>query len=102
MNLRLANVTLITMAAVAFVIVPGIYVLASSAAMNMEASFSTTQAASHSNRVAFEAETMRASAESTSAYERCDQGTRKARARCKAAVRVDEERAVFRSMSRGR
>ena len=101
MNFRLANVTLITMASVAFVIVPGIYVVASNAATSMVESFSTTQAASHSDRVAFEAETMRVSAESTSAYERCDQGTRKARARCKAAVRVDAERAVFRSLSRG-
>ena len=101
MNFRLANLTLITMASVAFVIVPRIYVMASSAATSMVESFSTTQAASHSDRVAFEAETMRVSAESTSAYERCDQGTRKARARCKAAVRVDAERAVFRSLSRG-
>jgi hypothetical protein len=101
MNFRLAKVTLITTAAVAFVIVPGIYVVASNAATNMVASFSTTEAASHSNRVAFEAETMRVSAESASAYERCDQGTRKARTRCKAAVRVNEERAFFRSMSLG-
>ena len=101
MNSRRTNVTLITTAVVAFVIVPGIYVVASNAATSMVASFSTTQAASHSNRDAFEAETMRVSAESTSAHERCDQGTRKVRARCKAAVRVDAERAVFRSMSRG-
>lgn len=101
MNLRLTKVTLIAMAAVAFIVVPGMYALASTTATSIAASFSTTHAASHSNRVAFEAETMRVSAERTSAYERCDQGTRKARARCKAVVRVDEERAVFRSMSRG-
>lgn len=101
MNSRLANGTLITMAAVAFIIVPGIYVVASNAATNMVASFSTTQASSHSDHVAFEAETLRVSAQSASAYERCDQGARKARARCKAAVRVNEERSVFRSLSRG-
>ncbi len=102
MNFRQTNVTLITMAAVAFVIVPGIYAVAATTATSMAASFGTTQAASHSNRVAFEAETMRLSAERSTAYERCDQGARKARARCKAAVRVEEERAVFRGMSRGR
>lgn len=102
MNPRLTNVTLITMAAVALVVVPGIYAVASTTATSMAASFGTAQAASRSNLVAFEAETMRISAERTSAYERCDQGTRKARARCKAKVRVEEERAVFRSMSGGR
>ena len=102
MKLRLTRITLITMAVVVFVVVPGIYAVASTTATSMAASFGTTETEGRSNRVAFEAETMRLSAERTSAYEKCDQGTRKARARCKAAVRVDEERAVFRSLSRGR
>ena len=59
MNYRLTKVTAIIMAAAAFVIVPGIYVLTSDAASKLVASFGTTQAASRSNRVALEAETFK-------------------------------------------
>lgn len=58
MNCRLTKVTAIIMAAAAFVIVPGVYVLTSDAATKLLAGFSTTQAAGHSNRVALEAETL--------------------------------------------
>jgi len=62
MNYRLTKVTAIIMAAGAFVIVPGIYVLTSDAATKLAASFGTTEAASRSNRVALEAETFKSGA----------------------------------------
>lgn len=85
MNFRLANVTAITMAAMAFVIVPGIYVLASNAATNLVTEFGTSRAAGRSNRVALEAETVHVPVECASVYGRLGEGTRKAWARCKAA-----------------
>lgn len=85
MNFRLANVTAITMAAVAFVIVSGIYVLAPNAATSQVTGFGTSRAAGRPNRVALEAETMPVPAECTSVYGRLGEGTRKAWARCRAA-----------------
>lgn len=85
MGFRLANLTAIAMAAVAFVIVPGIYVLASKAATNLVTGYGTSKAAGRSNRVTQEAETMPVPAECASVYGKLGEGTRKAWARCKAA-----------------
>lgn len=84
-------------AAVAAAVLAGIYGVAATTATSVAGGFSTAHSDSHSRRVAFEAETMRVSAERTAALEKCHEVSRKERIRCRAAVRADEERAVFRS-----
>lgn len=84
-------------AAVAVAILAGIYGVAATTASSVAGGFSTAHSDSHSRRVAFEAETMRVAAEREAALEKCHQGSRKERVRCRAAVRVDEERVVLRS-----
>lgn len=83
--------------AIAASVLAGIYVVAATAATSIAGGFTTTQSESHSRSVAFEAETMRVSAERASALEKCDLGTRRQRRLCRATARADEERAVFRS-----
>lgn len=87
-------------AAVAVAILAGIYGVAATTASSVAAGFSTAQSDDHSRRVAFEAETMRVSAERAAALEKCHQGNRKERMRCRATVRAIEERAVLRSAFR--
>lgn len=87
-------------AAVAVAILAGIYGVAATTASSVAGGFSTAHSDSHSQRVAFEAETMRVSAERAAAMEKCHQGGRKERTRCRAAVRADEERVVLRSALR--
>jgi hypothetical protein len=82
--------------AIAVTLVAGIYAVAATTATNIAGGFTTTQSESHSRNVAFEAETMRVSAERAVALEKCDLGTRRERRLCRAAARADEERAVFR------
>ena len=84
-------------AAVAVAIFAGIYGVAATTASSVAGGFSTAHSDSHSRRVAFEDETMRASAERAAAMEKCHRGSRKERTRCRAAVRADEERVVLRS-----
>lgn len=86
--------------AIAVAALAGIYAVAASTATNIAGRFSTTQSDSHSRNAAFESETMRVAAERAAAREKCDLGARKERRLCRAAVRVDEERAVFRSAYR--
>lgn len=87
-------------AAIAVAILAGIYGVAATTASTAAGGFSTAHSDSHSRRVAFEAETMRVAAEREAALEKCHQGNRKERIRCRAAVRVDEERVVLRSAFR--
>ncbi len=87
-------------AAVAVAILAGIYGVAATTASSVAGGFSTAQSDDHSRRVAFEAETMRVSAERAEALEKCHQGNRKERDRCRATVRAIEERAVLRSAFR--
>ena len=88
-------------AAIAAVVLGGIYAIAATTATSMASSFATTQTTSHSRSVEFESETMRASAERSAARDKCSQGTRKDRFICDAAVRAREERAVLRSIHQG-
>ena len=83
--------------AIAATVLAGIYALAATTATSIAGGFTTTQSESYSRSVAFEAETMRVSAERAAALEKCDLGTRRERRNCRAAARADEERAVFRS-----
>jgi hypothetical protein len=83
--------------AIAATLLAGIYAVAATTATSIAGQFTTTQSESHSRSVAFEAETMRVSAERASALEKCDRGTRRERRLCRATARADEERAVFRS-----
>ena len=84
-------------AAVAAAVLAGVYGIASATATSVAGGFSTAQSDSHASRVAFEAEMTRVAAERAAALEKCHQGNRKERTRCRAAVRSDEERAVLRS-----
>lgn len=87
-------------AGVAAVLLAGMYGAAMATATSVAAGFSTAQSDSHSRSVAFEAETMRVSAERAAALEKCHQAKRKERLRCRAAVHADEERAIYRSAYR--
>jgi hypothetical protein len=84
-------------AAIAAAVLASIYGVAATTATSVAGGFSTAQSDSRSRRVAFEAETTRVSAERMAALEKCHEGNRKERVRCRAAVRADEERAVLRS-----
>ncbi len=83
--------------AIAATLLAGIYAVAATTATSIAGGFSTTQSENYSRSVAFEAETMRVSAERAAALEKCDLGTRKERRICRAVARADEELAVFRS-----
>ncbi len=87
-------------AAIAVAILAGIYGVAATTASSVAGGFSTAHSDSHSRQVLFEAETMRASAARAAALEKCLQGSRKERMRCRAAVRADEERVVLRNAFR--
>lgn len=84
-------------AAIAAAVFAGIYAVASATATSLAEGFSGTQSESHSRNVAFEAETMRIAAERAAASERCDAGTRRQKFACRAAARMDVERALLRS-----
>lgn len=86
--------------AIAATVLTGIYAVAATTATSIAGRFTTTQSESYSRSVAFEAETMRVSAERAAAMEKCHQGGRKEGMRCRAAVRADEERVVLRSAFR--
>lgn len=86
--------------AIAATVLAGIYAVAATAAASLAGGFTTSQSESHSRSVAFEAETMRVSAERAVALEKCEIGTRRERRLCRATVRADEERAIFRSAYR--
>ena len=92
-----ARQKILAAAAVAIAMLAGIYGVAAITATSVAAGFSTAHSESHSRSVAFEAETTRVSAGRAAALEKCHQGNRKERSRCRAAVRADEERAVLRS-----
>jgi hypothetical protein len=83
--------------AIAATVLTGIYAVAATTATSIAGRFSTTQSESYSRSVAFEAETMRVSAERAAALEKCALGARRERRTCRAAARAEEERAVFRS-----
>lgn len=84
-------------AVIAAAVLAAIYGVATVTATSVAGGFSTAQSDNHSRSVAFEAETMRVSAERAAALEKCQQGSRRERIRCRIAVRADEERAVLRS-----
>lgn len=83
--------------AIAAAVLAGIYAIAATTATSIAGGFTTTQSESYSRSVAFEAETMRLSAERAAALEKCGPGTRRERRLCRAAARLDHERTVLRS-----
>jgi plasmid maintenance system antidote protein VapI len=86
-------------ASMAAALLAGIYAISTTTATRIAESFDTTHSESRLQRIAFESALTRESAERAAASEKCDQGARRERSLCKAAVRADDERTVLRSLA---